>query len=469
MEVSIFLRERTFPMNDEKPNGIPKEIEGASYSPDSDDTARPESDIHSSADEYEVSYDTQSGEYTHTKYRAPETAPVPSVGGKKKSKKGGFAALALLIICICIILSTLLGSLSGALAFLLLDRADNGEGSLVTEENASVKINYAEVDTTVTVNAAQLAKPSVVVIDIFNSQSALDRGENSGSGSGVIWTENGYIVTCNHVVQGAPYIVVTLDSGDRMFAEIIGCDPKTDMAVIKVDTEDALPAVTLRGTDLLLGESVIAIGNPLGTYSNTVTNGIISCLERQIRVEGQTMTLLQTNAAVNPGNSGGGLFDANGSLVGIVNAKSSDDTVEGIGFAIPISTAQKIASDLIELGYVSGRPSFAFEAEYVNSTNYKNYPDLYDYVVSGTWIKRITSGVYITSLQGVSYPTDKSERLEFGDRIVQVDGRDIRTDSDLISALSGHSVGDSVEITVVRDHKTTVSITVILVESGNHQ
>ena len=391
---------------------------------------------------------------------------IPASGGKNGKKGpswGAFIALG----CICIVLSLLAGVFSGALtAFFLSESGIINRGNVYSED-ASVKISYAESEHTPTITAADIAKDSVVVIDVYTAGASLSNATKVGSGSGVIWTENGYIVTCNHVVDGGNLIVVTLYSGERFEANVIGRDPQTDLAVIKIDIpEDVeLKSSTVRATDAVLGESVIAIGNPLGTLSNTVTDGIISCLERQITVEGQSMTLMQTNAAVNPGNSGGGLFDTNGALIGIVNAKSSEQSVEGIGFAIPIGTVMKISADLIENGYVTGRPSLGFESVFIDSTNYNQYPALEEYAVSGTWFLRVTSGVYVTDTSGVSGYEGKNTLL-FGDRITQINNTRISSMDDLITAISKSSVGDTVTVTVSRQ-KQTVQIQLILGEAGN--
>ncbi|WP_243427260.1 S1C family serine protease, partial [Gemmiger formicilis] len=160
----------------------------------------------------------------------------------------------------------------------------------------------------------------------------------SGAGSGVIISQDGYILTCAHVVSGATSVKVQLDNGDTYDATIVGSDSTSDIAVIKIEATGLTPAVIGDSDALAVGETVVAVGNPLGTLSNSVTDGIISALNREVTVEDNNMTLLQTDASISPGNSGGGLFNANGELIGIVNAKSSYSEAEGIGFAIPINT-----------------------------------------------------------------------------------------------------------------------------------
>ena len=203
---------------------------------------------------------------------------------------------------------------------------------------------------------ASVVSPSVVAItteQMSGSQTWFGGYYvQSGAGSGVIISEDGYILTCAHVVNGATSIQVQLDNGDTYDATIVGQDTTSDVAVIKVEATGLTPAVIGDSNALAVGETVVAVGNPLGTLSNTVTNGIISALNREVTVEDNDMTLLQTSASISPGNSGGGLFNANGELIGIVNAKSSYSEAEGIGFAIPIDSGMEIAQQLIENGSV---------------------------------------------------------------------------------------------------------------------
>jgi serine protease Do len=162
-------------------------------------------------------------------------------------------------------------------------------------------------------------------------------------------------------------IEVTLNNGDVYAASLIATDSKTDLAVIKIETTGLTAAILGDSDALVVGEDAIAIGNPLGELGGTVTNGIISALDREVTVEGQKMNLLQTNAAINPGNSGGGLFNAKGELIGIVSAKSSGTDIEGLGFAIPVNDVKEVVVQLIEKGYVAGRPALGVSVIDINS------------------------------------------------------------------------------------------------------
>ena len=196
---------------------------------------------------------------------------------------------------------------------------------------------------------------SVVSIDV-TAQSG-HKSVLAGSGSGVIISADGYIVTCNHVVEGAQKIFVYLDNGNDYEATLVGTDSVTDLAVIKINAYNLNYAKFGDSSTLSVGEDVFAIGNALGQLSNTYTRGSISGLDRSITIDNVTMTLLQTDAAINQGNSGGGLFrESDGTLIGIVNAKSSGSGIEGLGFAIPSTLAREVIGNLMDYGFVVGRP-----------------------------------------------------------------------------------------------------------------
>ena len=228
----------------------------------------------------------------------------------------------------------------------------------------------------------------------------------SGAGSGVIFTADGYIITNNHVIEGAQQIKVKLSDDTEYTAKLIGTDSQSDIAVLKIDATGLTPAVLGDSDSVQVGELSIAVGNPLGTLSNTATDGIISGLDREVTVQGNTMRLMQTSAAVSPGNSGGGLFNANGELVGIVNAKSTGEYAEGLGFAIPINTAKQVAQDLIENGYVTGRPALGITVISISDAQ-----TAMQYGVS-------SFGVYVQSVTSGS-GADKAG-MKVGDRIVSV-------------------------------------------------
>ena len=258
-----------------------------------------------------------------------------------------------------------------------------------------------------------------------------------GAGSGVIVSEEGYIVTNNHVISGVTNITVRLSDGREFPAELISTDARTDLAVIKISAENLTSAVFGDSDGLLVGDGALAVGNPLGELGGTVTSGIISALDRDIVLDGQITTLLQTDAAVNPGNSGGGLFNLNGELIGVVVAKSSGTNIEGLGFAVPSNTAGKVISDLMEHGFVRGRASVGLELLDIQTAQ--------------------VARMYRVSEAGVYILESDDERLNRGDRIITVGRWEITSQISFDAVMRNFKVGDTVSITVMRGNQTVTA------------
>lgn len=258
----------------------------------------------------------------------------------------------------------------------------------------------------------------------------------SGAGSGVIIGHEDFtkyfIITNNHVIEGASTINVKLRSAaESMRATLVATDVQGDIAVISINTSSTLNIAVWGNSDTLcIGEDVIAIGNPLGNLGGTVTKGIISAKARQIPVGNYTMTLLQTDTAINPGNSGGGLFNMNGELIGVVNAKTTDEEVEGICFAIPANTARKIADDLLANGVVTGRVTFGIKVTLGNG-----------------------SKLYVTDDSGVTDPNT----FQKYDLITEINGNAISSMLSYNDALAGIAPDESVTVKVRRG-KATVTM-----------
>ncbi|MBQ8837388.1 MAG: trypsin-like peptidase domain-containing protein [Clostridia bacterium] len=323
-----------------------------------------------------------------------------------------------------------------------LDSINNSQNAAHTDFLASTADPAASTYAAV----AAAVKDSVVEIttEMAAGNSYFQQFVESGAGSGVIISEDGYIITNNHVIEGASKITVRLTNGSEYVAELIGTDSQADIAVLKIEAESLVYAVIGDSSTLVVGEEVIAVGNPLGELGGTVTNGIISALDRELTIDGQTMRLLQTNAAINPGNSGGGLFNMKGELIAIVNAKSSGTGIEGLGFAIPINYAYEIASELLSNGYVSGRPAMG-----ISYIEIASYWDLMSYGVNAY-------GIYV--YDGGDTP------LENGDRIVSIGDYEIQYSASLKAAIQNYNVGDTVEVTVARNGRF-VKVNVTLIES----
>ena len=306
------------------------------------------------------------------------------------------------------------------------------------------------VHAVVHIRSTQLGRTQTVrtMPDIFDFFFGDPRGQERqvktqprvGFGSGVIISKDGYIVTNHHVIENATSILVRTRSGDEYNAQLIGSDQQSDLAVLKIDASGLTPAVLGDSTKLEVGDLAVVIGNPLGELGGTVTSGIISALDREVTIDGQVMTLMQTDAAVNPGNSGGGLFDANGDLVGIINAKSSGNNVEGLGFAIPISNATDIIDELIANGEVTSRPTLGVSLYEVTDAN------------SAAQLGVDSTGVYIVQIvQGGSADL---AGLQTGDRIVSVDGTEITSADEVRAALNEHSTGDQMNMVIERNGDT---------------
>ena len=295
------------------------------------------------------------------------------------------------------------------------------EGELTTVE-ISKKVGPAVVGVTSTIKS---------YTGIFGSSAY-----SEGTGSGIIISDDGYIVTNNHVIDGASSISVTINTGSEYEAEVIGSDPKTDLAVLKISPDEPLTVAELGDSSTLeVGERAVAIGNPLGMeFFGSTTQGIISAVNRTITVDNTTMTVIQTDAAINQGNSGGALVNSRGKVIGINAVKISSSTVEGMGFAIPISDARPVLQDLIKHGYVKGRPVIG-----ITSRDVKQYMAERQNWPMGVQVMGVdeNSGAAIAG-------------LEQGDIITKADGVAVRTTNELNAIKDKHRAGETMELEVYK-------------------
>ena len=406
--------------------------------------------------EYGISY-SSSGVEDNT---GSPKAPKNSIKSRKEKWADGigrkFALVALTLAAV--LLLNMFSAMAGAkIAIFRHSSSDKSDGTSEKQAEAATHtpVNIIEVprdlsneyavtgsagDSSLTVKEVwQLVHESVVEIrtETVKQGSILSQYVSSGAGSGVIigtaeGTNDYYLVTNNHVIDGASTITVILTDGTEFNAKLVGTDELTDVAVIKITSQKALSTVKFGQSNMLaVGEDVVAIGNPLGKLGGTTTNGIISAVERDIVVNGNAMKLLQTNAAVNPGNSGGGLFNMAGELIGIVNAKYSDDNVEGLAFAIPSDTVKSVSTQLLENGYVKGRPTLG-----ITVTEYSK----------SHW--GLAVGPYVIVVD----PRDNSD-FKINDQIVRIDGNEISTMNSVNYIINQKSVGDTVTVTVYRNTK----------------
>ena len=262
---------------------------------------------------------------------------------------------------------------------------------------------------------------------------------SGSSGTAVVMSDNGYLITNAHVVEGGGSISVLLSDGRSFSARVVGSDSVSDLAVLIVDAGDLTPAEFGSSSALRVGDAVVAIGDPLGiALRGTMTDGIVSAINRDLSVGGRTMSLIQTSAALNSGNSGGPLVNCYGQVVGINTMKigdyAADGGVEGLGFAIPMSTVKDVVDQLITYGYVTGRPSLGIQGQMV-SLFYQSY-------------YRLPSGMIITSIDSDSDAADKG--LRAGDILLYANGVEITDTEVLDSVVNASQVGDTVEIIVYR-------------------
>jgi len=375
----------------------------------------------------------------------PRTAPpMVSPVGKSGRGKGG------------IFLTAIVGAIIGALIVLLLmpwafgvnpvdiikGRVEKKSSSGSSPKEVVKVVSPTEGATSVSAIAKKIT-PSIVNIDI---RTAPQQGfffsiePQEGTGSGVIYTSDGYILTNNHVVADAEDITVTLPSGEELKGKKVGADPDSDIAIIKVE-KTGLPTLELGNSDdLVVGQLVVAVGSPFG-FEQSVTAGIVSALHRDVSAESQTpgsqgsvllTDLIQTDAAINPGNSGGALCDSKARLIGINTLiATTAGGSEGVGFAIPINTAKKVADDIIA-GKPISHPYLGVQGQTVNERIAERYG------------LPVAEGAYVTAVLPDG-PADKAG-IKTGDIIVEISGREIKTMDDLVAEVRKRSVGDKVKV-----------------------
>ena len=371
---------------------------------------------------------------------APAAAKKPSFW-----QKAGVKVTALLLACAVVGGAAGYGGAALSSSGKTTIRQSNRTASEITVKQVSGQtlMSPAEVYAS-TVNSVVSINCSSVSTNIFG-QSV----QSASSGSGFIITQDGYIVTNHHVVSGASSVTVTLHDGREYPATVVGSDSDYDVAVLKINATDLQPVTLGNSSSVNVGDSVLAIGNPLGELTFSMSQGIVSCCDRAINVDGTPFNMIQVDASINPGNSGGPLMNLYGEVVGIVSAKYSsysDTTVEGLGFAIPIGDVQAIITDIMENGQVTDKPSFG--------------------ITAGTMTEQMAAQYQIEQKSGAFvYSVNKGGAgekagLRMGDVITKVDSTDIASMEDLTAAKKGHKAGDTVMVTYFRDGSShTTSLT----------
>ena len=379
--------------------------------------------------------------YEGPAHAAPEgpahAAPAGSSKRKKEKKYVTRGTLAAFMI-ITMIVSAMLGAVAGLLfsrtgGSAVKERVDSELSELNLGDATGSELTVSEI--------VKKNEDSVVEIVVSGtSQGMWGQLElTQGAGSGVIVKENGYIATNYHVIEGASKVEVTLHNGETYNANIVGSDSMNDIAVIKIDAKDLVPVSIGDSSKLSVGDMAVAIGNPLGQLGGTATAGIISALDRNLTIEGTPLTLIQTDAAINGGNSGGGLFDGRGELIGIVESKAAAVGVEGLAFALPINSVSGVINDLIENGgsnkTAKVTPAVGVVISEVSEENAQYYG-------------LSKAGVYIAQVTGENA---KKAGFQEKDRVVSIDGKEISKSDEFISIVRKHKIGDTVSIVVERN------------------
>ena len=361
-------------------------------------------------------------------------------------QKGAIKIVALCLVC----------ALLGGLAQPIYSSVTGGnETTIYTGDRTPTQVDTASVDTSKELTTAEIYAKYVnscvgITVDIVSTNVFGQTITGAAAGSGFVITEDGYILTNYHVIDGANSIKVTFDNGKEYTATYVGGEEKNDIAVIKVDATGLTPVVIGKSSDMLVGEQVTTIGNPLGELTFSESTGIISALDRSITMsDGRQMNMIQTDCAINSGNSGGPLFNSHGEVIGIVSAKyssgsnSSSASVEGLGFAIPMDDVANMVSDLVKNGYVTGKPIMGISVADVDEsvTSYG--------VPQGAIIRVVTPDL-----------CGAKAGLQAGDIVTKIDNTDVTSASDLTSAIGNYKPGDKVTLTIFRSGETkTVEVT----------
>ena len=359
---------------------------------------------------------------------------------QKAAKKPGALKLKICALCMA---SAIIGGFGGA----FLKTESMAANTKTDPQAAQTAQYYGVIQTAQSENAltpAQIYSQNAdCVVSISTESASLNVfgqvSSSASSGTGFIISADGYIITCYHVVEGAQNITVSDFGGKKYKAELAGYDDRKDLAVLKIDASGLKYVSVGDSNSLAVGQSVYAVGNPLGEYSYSMTSGIVSALDREINIDGSPINMFQLDAAVNPGNSGGPVFNGYGEVIGMVTAKTAMNGVEGIGFAVPIDDIIESANQIMQNGYVSGRPYMGIAAS-DSRINLR--------IQNGRIVSEGVEGAYVESVEKGSC-ADKAG-IKQGDIITAVGDKKISSCSDLQTAKKAYSAGDKADITVYR-------------------
>ena len=391
---------------------------------------------------YHYSYRKGDGSDTiDTKNYAEDPWEKPQDGANGKKKKGRFPGKLVALALVCALVGGFVGAGVSAAA-----KVNHTSIQISDREVAQVQTLKVDGSKQMTMSEVYASNVNSVVSINVSATSTNYFGQTvqtAASGTGFFITEDGYILTNHHVVDGASSVSVTLYNGESYDAKVIGSDKDYDIAVLKIDVTGAAPVVLGNSSKLAIGESVAAVGNPLGELTFSMSTGVVSCVNRAINVDGTPFNMIQVDCSINPGNSGGPLFNSYGEVVGIVSAKYSsysNTTVEGIGFAIPINDVVSLVKDIMTNGYVTSKAYMGITPQNMTAQMAQQYR--YD----------VTEGVFVCSVDPDSAAAKAG--LKLGDVITKMDDKDIASYEDLVAAKKSYSAGDTVTLTVYREGKT---------------
>ena len=379
----------------------------------------------------------------------PQSQPTGygPAGGQQPQHKSAKSCVGMKVASLALVCALLGGLVGGGTAYLVSNRSNSDTTEVNVSNRKPTEIQVKTVDGKNPMTDAELYATNVNSVVSINVSATTNyfgqQVETAASGTGFFITEDGYILTNHHVVSGASSVSVTLYNGESYDAKVIGSDEDYDIAVLKIDVTGATPVVLGDSSKLAIGESVAAVGNPLGELTFSMSEGIVSCVNRAINVDGTPFNMIQVDCSINPGNSGGPLFNSYGEVVGIVSAKYSsysNTTVEGIGFAIPINDVVSLVKDIMTNGYVTTKAYMGITPQNMTAQMAQQYR--YD----------VTEGVFVCSVDPDSAAAKAG--LKLGDVITKMDDKDIASYEDLVAAKKSYSAGDTVTLTVYREGKT---------------
>ena len=399
---------------------------------------------------YSYSSDDQPGQsFEPSGYQSGPQQPVQEMKPVKKNRMG------LKITALALVCALLGGAVGGGAVWALGGGLSKNETSINVSNRPATQVSIQQVDGKTAMSDAEVYAANVGSVVSINTTGTSGTNffgqpvQTASAGSGFVLTKDGYIVTNYHVVKDADTVKVTMYNGDEYEAKYVGGDEDYDIAVIKVEATELQPVTLGDSEKLNVGDHVLAVGNPLGELTFSMSGGMVSSVNRAINVSGTPFNMIQTDASINPGNSGGPMFNQYGEVVGIVSAKYSstgNEAVEGLGFAIPINDVIAMIQDIMTNGYITNKPYLGITGGSMTAQMAAQYR--FD----------ITSGVFVYSVEEGS-AADKAG-LKMGDVITKVDDHDIKTMEDLTAVKKQYSAGDTSTLTVYREKQTiTVELT----------